>query len=227
MPPSYGTPVETSWSTTTTPKTAAITWNTGDLIVVAGLVADVSGSMATPTYSGGTFAGIGTALTTASHCWGHKWSSVASSGGSGNVSATAAGGLPWGYIVYVFTAATHNGIGNHSATGSTTQTASLTTSANSAVIMAIGDWGVGTDLTSDWVPSGFTERNAEVIAGNYTNYVADWASRGAGSVSYGISVTASGDAYTKLLVEVLENAGGGGPASTLTFLRPMVTPRTI
>lgn len=221
--PTYGTPVETSWSTTTTPKTAAITWSAGDLIVVTGLVADTGGSMATPTFSGGTFTAIGTALTTASHCWGHKWQCEATSGGSGNVSATMSGGLPWGYIVHVFATGTHAGIGNHSATGSTPQTASLAVSEDSSVIMALGDWDVGTDLTSDWTPAGATERNAEVIAGNYTNYVADWADRTAGTVSYGISVTPSGGAYTKLLVEVLHDAGSP-PTTVDTWVRPLQVP---
>lgn len=206
--PTYSTPVETAnWSATTTPKTMAQTWNAGDLVVVLGIVADTGGSLATPTFSGGTFTGIGTANSAASSCWGHKWQCQVAGGGSGNISVAMSGGLPWGAISYVFAAGTHNGIGNHAVDATTAQTASLTVSQDSAVLTAIGDWNVGTDLTSDWTPAGATEREASVIAGNYTVYAADWPSRAAGTTSYGISVTASGGAYTNLLVEILGTAG--------------------
>lgn len=218
IPPVYGTPAETTWAgTAATKDTTSISWNAGDLIAVLALTANVSCTLV-PTAAGLTFLPQGTAVTTASSCWGHRWVATAASPGSGVVTLTRSGTADsFGAIAYVLSGS--DGAGATAATAAAAQTLSLaTTLDNSAVLEVVGDWGAGSVAGHTWTPAGQTEREASTDAGLYTVYAADWADRGtAGTVSYGVSVTASGSNYTKVVLEILgTTATSGGSLPVLT-----------
>jgi hypothetical protein len=221
-PPTYGTPAETVWGTIGTKSTTvggtgsgSLTWVTGDIILVLGIGADTGVTLGVPTATGLTFAQQ-TSSTITSACTGYAWTATAASGGSGAIQVVPGRSNPsdfWGIIAWVVHGS--DGIGTKSAGADTAQTISTaTTQDNSAVFEAIGDWGTGSVSGHTWTPSGQTEREASQNGTAYTVYAADWADRGtAGTVSYGVSVTASGQNYTKIAIEMLgTTASVGAPA---------------
>jgi hypothetical protein len=199
----------------------SLTWVTGDIILVLGIGADTGVTLGTPTATGLTFTQQ-TSSTITSACTGYAWTATAASGGSGAIQVvpgrTNANDF-WGIIAWVVHGS--DGIGTKSAGADTAQTISLaTTQDNSAVFEVIGDWGTGSVAGHTWTPSGQTEREASQNGTAYTVYAADWADRGtAGTVSYGVSVTASGQNYTKIAIEML---GTTASVSGGTGVQPLV-----
>ena len=62
-----------TYANSTTPKsTASLTWSAGDLVLAIGNT-EGSATLTTPTFGGGTFTAIGSALATGSRCWGYAW----------------------------------------------------------------------------------------------------------------------------------------------------------
>lgn len=175
--------------------TGSISWQTGDLIVVAasaenGGINGAGAGLKLPTASGLTFA------TTTSTGYGSNgeafaavWTATAGSSGSGAVTSLSYGGGSnmAGIAAYVYRGS--DGVGN-AASGSTVGTVmSLTRgSDNSAVIFMMGDWTAGNDTAVDPSPAGGTQRVATWISGRATLFLFDWGDQGAaGSTSYGIS----------------------------------------
>lgn len=236
-PPAFGVPARTVWNTSTTPKSTTVggtgsgslTWAAGDLIVVIAATGDQAATINTPTAPAtiNTLTSIAGPVTTASSCWGRAWVGVANGAGSGVITATEAGtSTDWGMIAWQVTGTTTEGVGNVAAPAASTaapQVASLVRSKDhSAVFELIADWGAGVGGVGT-VPSprnwtaGFTEREAFGLSGIYNVYAADWADEGtAGTTSYGINVTGSGQNYTRIAVEILGATSAGGRIPTVT-----------
>jgi hypothetical protein len=222
--PTYGTPAQTVLAGGGTKSTTiggtgsgSLTWGYGDIIVALAVTGDSTVSLATPTATGLAFENVGAAVTTANSCWGQKWIATAGSAGSGAITAVPTPSTgDWVLVAWVVSGS--SGVGNTAAAAATAQTISLTTlKDNSAVLEIVGDWGAGSPTGHTWTPSGSTERLAQQDGSNLTVYCADWADRGtAGTTSYGISVTASGQNYTKIAVEMMGVPTFGGPAANGT-----------
>lgn len=230
LTPTLSTPAKTDFNTTTATKATSIggtgagslSWNAGDLIVVLGTTTDQTVTLNTPTgpASLDPFQSIAGPITTTSSCWVRAWATFANASGSGTISATRAGAVDvWGIIAWRIDGTTTDGIGAVNApAASTSQVAVLPYEAsNSAVVEIISDWGAGVGGVGtvpsprNWTPSsGVTEREAVGVSGKYNVYSAEWTNQTGGlPTDYGISVAASGQNYTRLVVEILGKTDTG------------------
>lgn len=214
----------TSFNNAITPKIAPVSWVTGDLIVVLGIISsNNAASLSTPTVSGLTFTSIDLDNTDGTHPWGGSWQATATSSGSGNISVSRSGGtLFFGFMVIKASSGTHDGIGTHTRVNNTSETASVTlVGPNSAVCELIADGGDGSPTGHTYVPSGATEPTGGSGAdlNQYAWYSATWTGQSAGTASYGVNVTSSGGQYTKVIVEIKgPGGGGGGSGNTVAWL---------
>jgi hypothetical protein len=214
------TTASSSYNTTGTSKTVAASWAAGDLVLVIGGVADSlasdGDSIATPTFSGGTFAAVDTDVTTGNHCWGSSWKCVPASAGSGNITATTTSGTYWGFSVIVIPASMHNNVGVHGNPNSTALTQSITVAQGSMLVECLFDWGAGAPAGHTYTPAGasaISGADGVTVSAQYTVYGGLWQNLSAGTASYGVSgITASGQPYTKVYLEVLA-PGGAAPAA--------------
>lgn len=230
LTPTLSTPAKTDFNTTTATKATSIggtgsgslSWNAGDLIVVLGTTTDQTITLNTPTgpASLDPFQSIAGPITTTNSCWARAWATFANASGSGTISATRAGAVDvWGIIAWRIDGTTTDGIGAINApAASTSQVAVLPYEAsNSAAVEIISDWGAGVGGVGtvpsprNWTPSsGVTEREAVGVSGKYNVYAAEWTNQTGGlPTDYGISVAASGQNYTRLVVEILGKTDTG------------------
>lgn len=174
----------------TAPKGPTISWSTGDIIVVVGIIADGGGNLATPTATGLTFSASTGATTdsaggdTSVHFW---TATAAASGSSVAVSVSRSGSTEqYGVWAWVITGSP-SGLGN-TAKGSTAANLSVTTSAGSVVLYALGDWNAVTPAETPITGSGTaTERVDGSTSGQMGYYLADWVGTSATTASYGIT----------------------------------------
>jgi hypothetical protein len=224
--PSLISYTETSWSTTTTPKsTASISWNAGDILVAIG--GSDGGTLGNPTATGLTFTTQKSVVGGSTQTGALVATAVAGSSSSSAVSMTLAGGAgAWGFGVWVWR--NSGGVGNSaSLAGSATKTVSLTpVSADSAIMW--GDFDFNEAALGTIVPTPTNTRQRVDITGSQTIYVANLIDQtSAGAVSYGTSGGGSG-LYSIVVVEIKGAAGGGftfppllepNPQCTNTLLR--------
>jgi len=182
VPPTLVAYAETTWNTTGAKSTPSVTWETGDLVVIVGLVENDT-AIPLPTATGLTFA-AGVPVSQANSCWANTWTATASSGGSSAVSSTGNAGH-WGIGVWVWRGS--DGFGNRGSDTSTAKTVSLVRSLDeSAVVEGIADFSAGAIAGRSWTPTQDNEREAQATS-QYTVFVADWldehlAPRGVGVV---------------------------------------------
>lgn len=213
-----------AFNNTTSPKTIAITWNAGDLVLVLAMneANAAAGGFSTPTFSGGTFVAIDadTSATT-TKCRGSSWQCTPAAGGSGNVSASDStdGTRNWGFMVIVVAAGSHNGIGVHgNPSSSNVFVQSLTVAANSAVVALLGDFAATSPTGRAWTPSDRTEIVANTLGGFYTWYGGAWNGQASGTRNYGITGITSTGLVTRLYVEIKAAAvAGGTPLPALRY----------
>jgi hypothetical protein len=204
---------ETAWTGAGTKSTPAITWLTGDLIVVLALDESGTVSVAAPTASGLVFT-AGTAVGTSSaNCEGNSWSAVAASGGSQAVTSAGATANDWGMAVWVFR--NSGGIGNRATSTTSAKTVSLVRSgANSFVVFASGDFAAAATAGYSFTPAVGNDRQHVNDGAHYSVYVADFGDQGtAGTTSYGTSGETSAGPFTNLALEILGTASAGANAS--------------
>jgi hypothetical protein len=204
-----GTAEVANWQLSTTPRSvsSSVSWETGDVIIVHGGVADDGDSLATPTVAGLTFALVLESVPNADSCRSYVWAATAASPGSGTVEGSKPGGgsTTWGIAVEVWHGT--DGVGNSATNTSTTKTVSLTRGfENSGVSYGGFDWSASS-AAATWTPSGQTVIESSGDDTNYGIHVAYWGDQGAaGATSYGISSASSGD-FAKVAVEVKGTAG--------------------
>lgn len=208
----------------TAPKGPTISWSTGDIIVVVGIIADGGGNLSTPTATGLTFSASTGATTdsaggdTSVYFW---TATAAASGSSVAVSVARSGSTEqYGVWAWVITGSP-SGLGN-TAKGSTGADLSVTTTAGSVVLYALGDWNAVTPAETPITGSGTaTERVDGSTAGQLGYYLADWVGTSATTANYGIT-SYSGLNVVHGALEILAptssdtNADAGAASATAT-----------
>lgn len=224
MAPTLTSQASSTWSdsaSTDEVTTGALSWNSGDRILVLGLTENSTFTLNTPTATGLTFSALGSPLLTTNEAWMHAWQATAGSSGSGNITGpvgevnSAMRGIwcsAWGNC---------NGFVRTNAQNVTGQTLSVTrTQANSAMAMAAADWNaVGIGGLTGWTPAGYTQVQAEAHA-DVTAFAAYWGDQGAtGTTSYGTTGLSGTRSWTQIAVEILEAA-----AAAVRPRPPIVSP---
>lgn len=223
-----------SWSTTTSPKTASVTTSIGDVLVVFGSHSDVtSGTLSTPT--GGTgltwtlqrsFVGSGAPTM-------YLWTATAVAAETFNLSVAVSGSTdPWSFRFYQWGTGAVVGasvITSTHTTGAPSQ-ALTTTVANSAVMCLIGDTNESAVTTKTWrainsitptVGNGL-EKDGVKVTGAATFLSAYWNDAGAtGSKTLGLT-TQTGADYSMASIEIV-GSGGGAVSATVTQVAGTVT----
>lgn len=176
----------TAWDTTTTPKTATVSWSAGDIIVIRGASEQGGVVLGTPTATGLTFnldADEGSGLGT--ECDASIWSAVAGSAGSGVTVSLARSGSSgfFGFHWSVWSGASGvtGGTGNVNET-----TPNLTTGAGDAVVMICADFNATNPFTR--TPTTGSGTASEPVEQFYTQYsigVVDWIGTAATTAAYG------------------------------------------
>lgn len=200
-----------SWITNVVSKsTAAVSWQTGDVVVVVAGQEDVSAVLAVPTATGLTFTSQ-RSNTTASTCGTQLATAVAASNGSSAVSMTGSGSAHWGFGVWVVRTST--GVGNSAEQHTSAKTVSLTpTAANGLIIWGVFDFNA--DAAGSGTPAPTNTRQAAQDAGHYTRLVVDLADQSsAGAVSYGQSGGGTTGPFSIVAIEIKNDGGGGAPPS--------------
>jgi hypothetical protein len=199
------------WTSFATPRsTGSVSWQTGDVVVVHGLVADDVTTLNTPTVSGLTFSLVAQTGGGGSTCRSYVWAATAGSNGSGAIQGSKSGSdVDWGIAVEVWRDS--DGVGNSAVDTSTAKTVSLPRSdAHSAVSYGGADWSADVDAAT-FTPSGATVIESAGDGATYGVHVGWWSDQGdAGTTSYGVSITSTGS-FAKVAVEIL-GTGSAGPA---------------
>lgn len=177
---------ETVWNTNTTPKTAVISWNPGDVVVY--LAGNESNStLAVPTGAGITFSQLQSAGSSAAFC--NTMLAAAQPTGTGS-GVTITGTEPvgpsfWGFGLFVIRGA--RGVGNSVEQHTTTKTVGLTPSAvNSLIIWGCFDFEAAGAVTPTPTLPAVVTRHSEDIGTNYSIGVFSMINQTSpSSVSYG------------------------------------------
>lgn len=214
------TELASGWHDNTTPRdtAAALTWLAGDDIFVLGVTEDDSVTLSTPTATGLTFTPLFLDVAVeASSSWVSAWWARAGSSGSDQITvARATGTQTFGAGAWQFRGSQGPGL-PHVSVGLTSQTRLAPIhNDNSAVLVAIGDWGAGA-TGGTWSPAigtGDTEDEASVGAGVYSSFVADWDDIDTSVGTFGYTHTSSGN-HSFVIVPVLGDAGT--PATDLVI----------
>lgn len=200
-----------SWTTTTTPKTVAVTVANGDLLVVVALNESDTQNFTTPTGGSLTYTSQQMASVTNTGV-AQVWTAPSSSGQSFSVSVgTASATVQWGFIVYRFSTNGGVGVSNKVATGTATGAITLAgASANSALVYGSVDWNAvdGATRTYNTANVAITEEAYNLSTGQYTIYSGYYSDcGGAGSKTVGVA-TPTGQKNNSVVVEVKGTAGG-------------------
>jgi hypothetical protein len=213
--PTFVTSANSVWNTTTTPKTASVTVQTGD-ILVAGVADENITTLNTPTNDGAALTWtLAQAAAGASNCAVSAWTTTADSNRTIVVSATHGATEDFGLAVLVFRGS--DGVGNSGKVeGDTTAnfTASVTTAqANSAIAVFAADFapalGARTWLTN---AGAFTELVgvAGDVSGHYAVRVGYHADAGAAAAyAVGNSAPGSDELWMRATAHAVRRAQGG------------------
>ena len=185
--------------------TAAITWQSGDVILVLGATEDSPVLFDTPTASGLAFSLV-VSDTSANNSTVYAWAATAAGNGSSQVTAVPlgdTGSQMRGLISMVWRGSA--GIGNYGTRiGSTTPTAALSRgTANSAVATIHADWNALSDTAVTATPSGGTVRSTAHVSLSATFFAATWPDQGTtGSADYGITDYTGTPDISSIAVEI-------------------------
>lgn len=206
-PPTRVSYAEVPYNVNTTPRsTAAVSWQTGDVIVA--MIGNEGDTLTAPTATGLTFiqqknSGTGSFATAG------VWTAVAGANGSQVVTGGTFASKFWGMSVWVFRGSDGVGVSfeAHTATSAATAIVSSTpTDTHSAYCWGVFDWGAGVPSTSVPTPTATNvNESAQETSTTYTAYVADLTDKASASATnFGItSGSASAGPFTVIGVEVL------------------------
>lgn len=196
------------WAGTSTSEvTPTVTWQANDFIVVVGVTEDSGGAtLNTPTATGLTFSLILSSLV-ANNCAIYLWSATAAASGAQAITATSDGtSKNRGIAAYVYRGSTGAGNTATISDSSTTNTviSLIRGTANSAVVVIMGDWSAVNDVAVTANPSsGGTVRGIVNNAGAATFYSASWTDAGVpATTSYGIGSYTATPTWAGIVVEV-------------------------
>jgi hypothetical protein len=221
------------FSTTTTPKSVAVTASAGQLLVVWAASENSTTTVNTPTGGSLTYTlrqSVAVANDCATYCW------TATATGNVTVQATAsAGGDTWGLFVEVWPAGTTVGASNK--TNLTTSGAPslplTTTAANSAISCWNSDFNAVTTARTWLTVNGITPTSGNGLENYYeavslaaTHYHAYWNDAGAaGSKTVGLSAPTN-QAYSIIALELIGAVAGGTPTPDI-IVAPAAPRRTL
>lgn len=191
-----------NWFATDASKTAAATWQTGDIIIVAGGSENGNTTLGNPSATGLTFGSPKISITTGAdqECPAYIWGAQAASPGSAvNISITRAGfAQHWGFGAWVVEGGP-SGFGNTFANRNESVTA-LSCTAGSIVFIIVLDWNA--NQTTQTLATGSGTATKRQDAGNGASYgmilgewvdIATTASYNFGLVSYsGLKASSAG-----------------------------------
>jgi hypothetical protein len=215
-----------SWSTTSTPKTASPTIAANDVLIIGGLTANDTTQIGTPTDNLGTHLtyDLLESIQVTDYCWLGLWAATVSGGQSGAFTLSAARqntADAWGFEVLRFSGV--SSIGNHAKANAEVasggQSLSLTTAQeNSVVVCFAADWTADTTTPTWRTVNGITPTAGngqrtlfQATSSVYTVHGAYYTDAGAaGANLYGASSPAD-QKYSIAAVE-LKGVLTGGPA---------------
>jgi hypothetical protein len=224
--PSFIQEAETAWNVSTSPKTTA------SFSVLAGdiLIAFMGSEDNEPTpgsISGGSLTWTQEqSIDVLNFCGITIWSAVVDANKSMTVSVSrtlGSGTQKWGFNVLTFRGSDGVGASNKTNVASGAPTLNLTTTqANSAIVVANGDWAALTTARTWRANAGaFTENTYDTGGGSYTMYGGYHADAGAaGTYAVGLSAP-TGQKYSIAAIEV-KGTAGGAPDTSLPPLQTAV-----
>lgn len=224
-PPTFVTSYQSVFNDSATPKTASVTLDTNDVLVVFGITEDAGTTIGTPTGGTGLTYTLQQSHVTASNTAVYAWTTVSGSNQTFTLSAAEGGSGTawWGIQALRFSGS--DGVGLSGKTQSTGAPAHSFThqQANSAVAGAVGDWNAVDGTTRTWrTVNGITptagnslERTYFRDSAHYGVYIGYWNDVGSiTSNSYGLSAP-TGQKYGIIVVEVKGTADAAATSSPL------------
>jgi len=207
-PPNFLAESETSWITTTTPKTAAVVVNPGDLLAIIGVSADSATTLGTPT--GGSLSyTLKNSIVVAGNCATYLWTAPVTAAASFNVSISTGGASNhWGYNVLQFGATQGPGAGNKAnvSVAAAPSLAVTTQQDASALVWVCADWNANDGASRAYrTPTGttaFVEQTYSFDSGQYTVYGGYHADTGAAG-SKTVGLTTPNQRYSIIVQEIL------------------------
>lgn len=205
---------ESAWNTATTPKTAAVTVNAQDVLVVVASTADQGSVLTTPTGGGFTYA-LRQSVVVAAFSTIYVWTvDPVNTGQAFTLSVGRAGGAGefWGFNCYRFSGT--YGIGASSSTnaaGPAAPTLNITTTqANSAIAVINSDWSAADGTVRTWRTGAgaLTEQTYFRDVAWFTTYNGFHSDAGAAG-TYAVGLTAP--ATQKYAIGAVEILGTGTP----------------
>ncbi|MEQ1675070.1 MAG: hypothetical protein ABL876_00135 [Chitinophagaceae bacterium] len=210
------TNVSGSWFSATTPKTATISWSTGDVIVVGGAMENAGQAFSTPTATGLTFTSRqSTTLTGFGNSKAQLWTAKAAASGSSVVLslATASGTAMFGMYYWVLSGA-DDYVSGGLLSGTTNPTFAGAT--DGFVGWICSDWAAATvnpaPLAGTGTPTELVD--TDNAGANYGIYVDQWLGTTNASTTYGITPYTSMQAQG-CAIAVSASAGGGATPSLI------------
>lgn len=218
--PTFVAEYETTFNESTSPETDAVTVATSDILAILGVVEDSATTLTTPTGGGYTYT-LQQNSNVASNCNVYGWTAPITSDQSYSVSISDAGDGShwWGYNVLRFSGS--DGVGASAKTNSTggSSLGITTTQANSAIVVAVGDWNAVDGASRTWrtvnsttptAGNGF-ERTYFRDAAHYGVYIGYYPDAGAvGAKTVGLSAP-TGQKYSIIAIEIKGSAAAGAP----------------
>ncbi len=199
-----------SFTTATSPKTASVAVQTGDIIVVGGVAegADASLTIGDTVNTYTAQETVDSAAATESVAMG--WTAVAATSTTLTITVTRSGTFrEYGFGVWVWRSATvgaHASNGPNGGTAGAPSQAITTTGVSSALCIAVDDWNAADGTTRTWRTvngSAATESSYARDAAAHTVYLGYHPDAGAvGSKTCGLSAPA-GQKYSMMVIEVL------------------------
>src|SRR5688500_4411028 len=212
--PTFVTEYGDTWNSATSPKSASVTVANGDGLVVIGIVEDEARSLATPTGGGLTYT-LQEEINVANYTHVYVWTALSASSQTFTLDVSHGSGdntLWYGMIVLRFSSVSSIGAAEKTNVSSGAPSLSITTtSANSSIVIANGDWGGNDGTSRTWRSvngSAATETSYFRDASHYALYTGYHPDAGAtGAKTVGLTAP-TGQKYAIAAVELIGGAGG-------------------
>jgi hypothetical protein len=203
-----------TWNSATSPKSASVTVANGDGLVVVAIVEDDSRSLTTPTGGGLTYT-LQEEIPVTDYTHLYVWTALSASSQTFTLEVAHASGdntMWYGFIALRFSSVSSVGAAEKTNVSSGAPSLSITTtSANSSLVIAVGDWNAADGTSRTWRSvngSAATETTYFRDASHYVAYTGYHPDAGAtGAKTVGLSAP-SGQKYAIASVELIGGAGG-------------------
>lgn len=210
--PTFVAEYETSWTTTTSPKTASVTTAVGDVLVCFVISEDSSSTLGTPTGGTGLTWTAQQTYTNANNCDITVYTATATTAQTFTLSVANSGTTHrFGFNCLRFSGSSGIGASNKAQSTGTPSLSLTTTNPDSTIVVASGDWAAidGATRPAITTAGAYTEQTYATVSGQYTVYGGRYANVGtAGAKTVGWSGP-SGQTYSMVAVEVKGSAAAG------------------